>query len=197
MQTVLIKIRKIILIAIVIVIAATVGFTVSRYIRSAGGADNARVASFNTFTSSLRFPSNTIQPGVSREMNVTYDVSSSEVAVVVFVRVTPYGFKTNDNYSFVSSNDTIGSRLSFSLNNYWTYAFTDNDKLVYYKQLAPAESLNDVEVITDGLLNVDSTLTNSELSSIGVVGVVVQGACIQSGGFDTLENAYSSAFGGN
>ena len=170
----------------------------ARYSTSASGSDSARVIRFNqlTVTEQGSFTSSgsgenkfVFIPGVPIEKDIRISFGGSEASTIVFVAINAPDWTVTDNLHFVDSQ----GHLSWSVADGWEFLKSDQDLHVYYKELTPNETLNDVGFIKGGMVQVSASGTVAIYATYPPTQFSVRGYAVQANGFDTVAAAWDSA----
>lgn len=181
----------------------------ARYITKGQGSDSARVITFGeiTLTETGDFYADNkmmIVPGKDIAKSATVSFAGSEAATYVFVEVS-----VSDHWTYsaidVDSDDKeenvftmAGGKISWTVDDEWT-KLSDN---VYYRELAPNETLTDANIIADDVITVSHKITRGEMLDIAKVGAEMQNivvtfraSVVQSNGFASATAAWTSLSG--
>jgi hypothetical protein len=170
----------------------------ARYTTSASAYDSARVIRFNqlTVTEQGSFTSagsgeNTFvfAPGAPLEKDIKITFGGSEASTIIFVAINAPEWKLTDKIHFTDSQGL----LSWSVDSGWTFLKSDQDTYVYYKELAPNETLDDVGFIKDDAIQVSAEGTLAIYAGYPITQFTVKGYAVQSNGFESVEAAWDSA----
>lgn len=199
-----------ILFCLVLISTALLGNLFARYVTTASGSDNARVAKFGdlTLTETGSFVENNgtytgiIIPGVNLEKTVTLDFAGSEMATIVFLEVSAPGWSTTDNITFRK-----GDHLSWSLSEGWLTTEgwqllvpedPQDGQYIYFKELAPNTPLTDVNIIRHGtidgrqagVITVGQNIKESNIQALGNLNLTFRASVIQNDGSLTPATAW-------
>lgn len=173
-----------------------IGVTFSKYIASSTGGDSARVVEFKDISITEQGGSETqdgarefiITPGVDIEKKATVSFDGAETAAYIFLEADVKGWQYDEgapNTFYLLKNDENVNRISFDIAPEWTLLTFENNKYVYYMELEPNETLKDVPVIKDGVINVSPMIKNSELKGIeGNLSVTFKATAVQRNSFE-------------
>lgn len=170
----------------------------ARYTVHDSGYDSARVIKFGdiVLTETGDFTSNNklmIIPGVDLTKKAVVEFGGSESATYVFAVITPSShWKTSDQRSF---SVTVNGEavMAFSVSSDWKFAATDGGSYVYYMELIPNKELPATDIIADnGKITVNEHITVSDIKLLEGVFVRLEAAAVQSGGFDSVNDAWTS-----
>jgi hypothetical protein len=171
----------------------------ARYTSSASGSDSARVIRFNqlTVTEQGSFTSAgsgknifVFAPGAPLEKDIKITFGGSEASTIIFVAINAPEWKLTDKIHFTDSK----GHLSWSVDSGWTFLKRDqDDTYVYYKELAPNETLDDVGFIKDDAIQVSAEGAREIYAGYPITQFTVKGYAVQSNGFESVEAAWDSA----
>ena len=189
-----------ILFCLVLISSALLGGLFARYTTTASGQDHARVAKFGdlTLTETGDFVANNgnykgiIIPGVDLEKSVTLSFEASEVATILFLEVQAPGWSTTDHVTFQKDAYLLWSLPEDWLGTQgWQYLAQENSAHVYYKELPPNTSLEDVAVIENGTIIVSEEIKESNIQSLDNLNISFRASVIQNDGSLTPETAWN------
>jgi hypothetical protein len=170
----------------------------ARYSTGASGSDGARVIQFRqlTITETGSFTESGIgekqfvfTPGVPLTKDIKISFGGSEAATIVFVAVKVTKWQaTADGLDFTDSK----GQLSWSVASGWTFLEHDGDLYVYYKELEPNTTMESVDFIKDGIIQVSSSGTTEIYASFPETLLSVKGYVVQANGFETVADAWNS-----
>lgn len=185
-----------ILFCLIAITTALLGGLFARYVSTGAGSDSARVAKFGdltlTETGDFVDDAGMIIPGNNLNKAAVVHFSGSEMATVVFVEVIfPQNtWETTDNEQFAYGG------LSWSIDSDWDCLTSDlyegNHRYVYYQILDPHATLED-EIISGSQIIVSEEITKDTIDGLGNAKLTFQASVIQSGGFNTLMDAWAAA----
>lgn len=179
------------------------GVTFSKYVTQSSGGDSARVVKFGNLQITEDMTTTVenewiIVPGVPlKKQAVVSTTSASEVATIVFITIDAPAWTFTADYSF---KDSAYGKLSWSVNNNWTYLLTEGNKQVYYISLDPVASLEQNILIQNSngeTITVDKALTEQNLSKAFCDSLTVsfKAYMVQNGGFESINDAWNSIKG--
>ena len=170
----------------------------ARYSTGASASDSARVIKFSQLTvtetgSFIESESGTKQfcfiPGVPLTKDVEISFGGSEAATIVFVAVRVTNWKTTANdYSFTDSQE----QLSWSVASGWTFLEKDANLYVYYRKLEPNTTMENVDFIKNGEIQVSISGTTELYASYPETQITVKGYVVQANGFETVADAWNA-----
>ena len=170
----------------------------AKYSTGATDSDGARVIQFHqlTVTETGSFTESgdgknqfIFAPGVPIEKNIKIDFGGSEAASLVFVAINaPEWVVTDGGINYTDSQ----GQLSWSVASGWTFLEKDQDRYVYYKALDPNETLEGVDFIKNGKIQVSSDGTVGMYASYPETLLSVKGYVVQANGFATVAEAWDS-----
>ena len=170
----------------------------AKYTTSVSGNDSARVITFGdiVLTETGDFYEDNkliIIPGVNLTKKATVNFTGSEAATYVFVQVKPSAtWQTTDNHTF-SIPLHSGPALQWSIAEGWYLLKAENGTYVYYRELAPNDILDEVDIIAeDGKIMVSDRITKSEIATMTGISIKLRATVVQSGGFADPEAAWNS-----
>lgn len=173
------------------------GGVLARYMTSSSGSDSARVAKFGnlTLTETGDFDGTAANkailiPGVDLQKKAVVHFDGSETASIVFVEVILSShWQRNDDHSFA-----IGQQVTWSVDtSQWTYLKPEeNNRYIYYKILAPNESLTADIIADDGKIAVSPSIQKNQIQSLNGSFINLRAGVIQSGGFASVEAAWAA-----
>lgn len=195
-----------ILLCLVLITAHMTSGLYSRYTAGGSGSDSARVISFGnlTLTESGDFladdqgsSTNTLRvtPGVNLAKQATVNFEGSEAAAYVFLTVTVNSGWTTTEDSYYKGFSLGSGAMTWSVASDWTYVaqVTNADSITYAYciVLEPNKTLQKT-VITDGEIQVSSSITESQLGGMTIPDITFQATAVQSNGFSSAEAAWNS-----
>lgn len=158
----------------------------ARYTTTADSGDSARVIEFGQLTlSQIGGKTQYIAPGVTLEWNATVTFTGSESATYVFLEVEG------------AAAGNANSVTPFSKGPAWTVAegweyLNDGAIHVYYRSLAPNQTLTNAALFTSDTATVDETLKAKDISDMSSVFPGFRTSVVQSNGFETPADAWAS-----
>ena len=134
-----------------------------------------------------------VQKNFQQQQLITKDVEisfgGSEAATIVFVAVRVTNWKTTANdYSFTDSQE----QLSWSVASGWTFLEKDANLYVYYRKLEPNTTMENVDFIENGEIQVSSSGTTELYASYPETQITVKGYVVQANGFETVADAWNA-----
>ena len=167
----------------------------ARFVSQASGSDSARVIKFGQLRIVPEGESNSVfAPGVPIKKDFLVSFGGSEASTIVFIAVDAPGWTLSNDKTFTDSQD----QLSWTVADGWSYLKSDNDKHIYYIELAPKAKLEEEHFIEGdqdsktGKINVINTGTVSDYNRYTQVSFSIKGYVVQSNGFTTVEKAWDS-----
>ena len=170
----------------------------ARYSTGASGFDSARVIQFRQLTvtetgSFIESGSGTKQfyfaPGAPLTKDVEISFGGSEAATIVFVAVSVTNWQvTADGINYTDSQ----GQLSWSVASGWKFLEKDGNLYVYYRELEPNTTLENVDFIKNGEISVSSSGTMDLYASYPETQITVKGYVVQANGFETVADAWNS-----
>lgn len=173
----------------------------ARYSTGVSVSDSARVVQFRQLTvtetgSFIELEDGTKQfyfaPGVPLTKDVEINFGGSEVATIVFVAVRLTNWQATDG-GYKSFTDSQG-QLSWSVASGWTFLEKDEDEdlYVYYRELEPNITLENVDFIKNAEITVSKNGTTELYASYPKTQITVKGYVVQANGFNTVADAWNS-----
>ena len=169
----------------------------AKYISQSTGSDGARVIKFGdlTVTETGDFTSvgtNQNQfiftPGVDLEKDIRVSFEGSEASTIVFITIKTEGWTVADGRNFTDSQ----GQLTWSVDNGWTYLTAEGGTYVYYKSLAPNETMDEVQFVKDGKIQVSPNGTVATYYNYPDTSFTVKGYVVQANKFNTAADAWAS-----
>lgn len=201
--TILMRVAMVLL-ALTVISVYLLGGVLARYRGSEDNSDQARVAKFNaltlTVTGNFDDGKAKVYPGAVLQKDAHVDFRGSEAATMVFVEVilTENWHKHGDTY-WLGKGTTFSQEncwLSWTVDSFWTYLDEDTvngqKRYVYYKALAPNETLSADILTNDGEITVSEGIKKTEVPQVANTKITVRAGAIQLGGFATVEEAWES-----
>lgn len=170
----------------------------AKYISRASGSDFGRVITFGDLTLTETgdfYDSNKLMiiPGVHLTKKATVSFTGSEAATYVFVEITPSAsWQTPNNLDF---SVTVNSKtaMQWRVAKGWSFLTAHKGSYVYYRELIPNATLNDVDIIADnGQIMVSDQITQSDIVSMTGIFIKFRATVVQAGGFANTEAAWNS-----
>lgn len=170
----------------------------ARYSTGVSGSDSVRVIQFRQLTvtetgSFIELENGTKQfyftPGVPLTKDVEINFGGSEAATIVFVAVRVTNWQATDNGMVFTDSQ---AQLSWSVASGWTFLEKDEDLYVYYRKLEPNITLENVDFIENGEIQVSSSGTTELYASYPETQITVKGYVVQANGFETVADAWNS-----
>lgn len=182
------------------------GVTFSKYVTSSTGGDSARVAVFGELElteSTWTGDGYIITPGapIGKDPKVFFGVTDpTEMAAYVFLTVQADGWTFDGDHAYrIFRQDGTTELLSWSVDADWTRLEAgETGPQVFYRTVAPGESLTGVPVMSGDAITVSRDLRASELNALGdaAQSITFQAWAVQVQGFDSAESAWNAVSGG-
>ena len=170
----------------------------AKYISQSTGSDGARVIKFGdltvTETGDFTFVAGTNEnkfvftPGVDLEKDIRVSFEGSEASTIVFITIKTEGWTVTDGRNFTDSQ----GQLTWSVDNGWTYLKAEGGTYVYYKSLAPNETMDEVQFVKEGKIQVSPNGTVATYYNYPDTSFTVKGYVVQANKFNTAADAWAS-----
>lgn len=169
----------------------------AKYRTSDSGGDNARVIGFGNLTLTEEGDFGTaggqgyFAPGMNLKKQATVTFTGSESATYVFMEAELLKWTTTDNMNFFYGT----SLLEWSVKTDWNFLTKTNNTYVYYRELAPNTPLTADFIANDGKIVVSKNIKRNEITSMNGIAINLRASVVQSNGFATVNDAWSSISG--
>lgn len=169
---------------LIVLAVLSTGVTLSRYVTSSSGDDQAGVIRFHDIRISETgsfYEAGTLllQPGVDLEKKAVVEFGGSEAAVYVFLTVDTENFiKQDDNMQFTA----LDQKIRWQIDGSWQYLLSEDQTHVYYMSLAPNTTLEQA-IIRNGAVLVSDEIIRTEMQNLDSLAVSFQATAVQSDGF--------------
>lgn len=185
-----------ILLCLVLITTAMMGGLFARYVASDTGQDSARVAKFGnltlTETGDFVNQKGMIIPGVDLKKEVKVSFTGSEMATYLFVKIDAHDWDWNGGYDF-----SRGTNMTWSVDLQWQ--LVSNSSSVYYMEVLPNTPVNDANVIAvlgennENHIRVAKDIDKNAIEQLKTqnLNINIQASVIQSGGFDSVAEAWA------
>ncbi|MBQ3099827.1 MAG: hypothetical protein IJC50_02440 [Clostridia bacterium] len=170
----------------------------AKYIVRDSGDDSARVIKFGSLTISetgdfAESGKLIITPGVSLKKDPQLSFSGSESATYVYVLVdlsSHWSTSNNADFSVKFSESTV---MSWQIASSWKFLKTHGvNGYVFYRELAPNQTITDADIIKNGTITVSESITRSNIKSLNDMYIKISAAVVQIGEFENASQGWDS-----
>lgn len=193
-------------IAVLILVVITTNCTgglFARYASYGEATDSARVIKFGDVTLVQDFGKNTIIPGVDIAKSAKISFTGSESATYLFIELdmgSKWSLTTAESVNTFNVFDSSVALMSWVVDGAWTLLSDTAGKYVFYKSLAPNDTLDSVNIIKDEKITVSEKMTKAQLATITAdnsehLSISINATVVQSIGFDSVSAAWNSVSG--
>lgn len=170
----------------------------AKYSTSSSASASGRVIYFGDIA--IEEPSDndlTLIPGVSakKQAFLSFDGSEAQTYVFVVIRASEQWSCSDHSYT------ALGSQISISVSDEWTYLKSEGNDAVFYRSLSPNVKIEGSPIFADGgRITVGRNIKYSELSTMTGSTMSVKAIAVQGNGFENVSDAWtsvSSKVGGN
>ena len=168
----------------------------AKYTTTSQGSDGARTIKFGdvTITETGDFNEDGklfIAPGVNIKKDAEVSFTGSEAATYVFVEIgvsTHWTKVDNTKYAVKSGNDEM---ITWQIADGWTPVSSEEPN-VYYREVAPNDTISGVDIIKDGIVNVSPNITRTFHKTLSGMNITFTAAAVQASGFTSPALAWAS-----
>lgn len=130
----------------------------------------------------------TVIPGVPIVKDPKLSFNSHNVDAFVFIKIDHQGWALdNGTYS------NVGGKVTWSIAEGWTkLSDTNTNRSIYWRKVAKTDYLDEVSIIKDNCINVDTSITQTELNSDACEVMTFTAYAIQADGMQNAGAAWAA-----
>ena len=192
-----------IMLCLVLLTSHFIGGMYAAYISESGSDSGARVIYFGDIsieeTTSPLDENNelVITPGVDIQKKVTVSFKGSESSTYVFTEIDLKGGwaydSANRSFTIKRTGENVVLMQWFVADGWNLVPGTGADgKYAFYQHLAPNKTLESVDIIKDGIIDVTSNIYYDEIASLSNVKISLKATVVQSIGFSGAQDAWQT-----